>query len=378
MTGVAVEATVEQRRLLLLLLAPMLRSAVELVRGGAATAADVDLAMRLGARHERGPLELLAALDSAEARLALDDDLPAWLTEASGVEEAAGGEAPGARAGPVGVVGSGFMASGIAYVAAAAGHDVIMLCRSSDAADRARARIARDLERAVERGRLEPAAAQAVGDRVQTDTSSGALAEVWMVVEAVSEDLAIKQEVFRSLDADLPSATLLASNTSSFRIADVAALVTTPRRVIGLHFFSPVPAMKLVEVVGTDAVPEEHLASAEAWARGIGKVPVRCADRNGFIVNSLLIPLLNDVVRVHDEGAGTVAELDSLMTEHAGHPMGPFALLDLIGLDVALAAQRTIWEAAGEDRLRPARTLMALVEAGRLGRKTGRGFHEYG
>ncbi len=198
------------------------------------------------------------------------------------------------------------------------------------------------------------------------------------MIEAVTEDLSIKRSVFSQLDQALPEAELLATNTSSLQVRDIAAAVGRPERVGALHFFSPVPAMKLVEVAGNERVPEELLLRAAAWARSIGKVPVRCADRAGFIVNSLLIPFLNDTVRAATEGAGTPTELDRILVTEAGHPMGPFQLLDFIGLDVSLAAQRALFAAEpGNERLRPADGLVQHVEAGHLGRKSGRGFYDY-
>ncbi len=355
------------------LLAPMLASAVELVETGVAGPADVDLAMRLGARHQAGPLATLAQLP-AEARAAVLGARP--LPTATATADA--GDPPPAPAGDVGVVGSGFMASGIAYAAAVAGRRVRALVRSGGAGERLRARVAGDLERAVERGLLAPADADAALARLTTTLADADLADCALVIEAVAEDLAIKRDLFARLDAALPRSTLLATNTSSLRVADVAADSARAERVLALHFFSPVPAMKLVEVAGSDATAAATLDAGVAWAQALGKVPVRCGDRPGFIVNALLIPFLNDAVAAHAAGRGSIAEIDELLVAQAGHPMGPFALLDLIGLDVALAAQRSIFAADGRPRLRPAPLLEALVAEGRLGRKSGAGFHVYG
>jgi 3-hydroxybutyryl-CoA dehydrogenase len=351
------------------LLAPMLRDAVAMAGEDPARARDVDVAMRLGARHERGPLEYLEGLEADDAERVLARPFPAL--------PAADASAPATSApavdGTFGVVGSGFMASGIAYAAVIAGLDVVLAARTGAAGDAAQARVAADLDQAVTRGHLdEHAAAQALA-RLRVATDPGALGGCAIVVEAVVEDLATKREVFAALDRVADPDALLASNTSSLRIADIAAATTTPERVVGLHFFSPVRAMKLTEVIGADARVDE----LTGWALRLKKVPVRSVDRNGFIVNRLLIPMLNDAARAADAGLASVAEIDELMVAEAGHPIGPFALLDLIGLDVTLAAQRTIHAAVGDPRLKPAAGLVELVEAGRLGRKTGAGYYDH-
>jgi 3-hydroxybutyryl-CoA dehydrogenase len=336
-------------------LTPMLRDAERLAADGVAAPGDIDLAMRLGARHATGPLELL----TGSAPEASQDGAAA---EGAGLD------------GPVVVVGSGFMASGIAYAAAVAGVPVTVVARTDAAAAASRARIDRDLDAAVARGRLTEDDAAAARDRLTSSTDRDAVADTALVIEAVAEDLDVKREVFADLDRRADPATVLATNTSSLRVQDVARDTAHPERVAALHFFSPVPAMKLVEVVGADAVA----APLAAWARRIGKVPVCCEDRNGFVVNRLLIPMLNDAVRYVDDGLGTVEEVDDALPRLGGHPIGPFALLDLIGLDISLAAQQAIADAEPTVlRLRPATGLVARVRRGDLGRKTGRGFHGY-
>jgi 3-hydroxybutyryl-CoA dehydrogenase len=359
--------------LLQVLLAPMLRDAVALAEDDVARARDIDVAMRLGARHERGPLEYLESLDADAAERLLGRSRP----ELPGLQQDAPASAVASVDGTFGVVGSGFMAAGIAYAAAIAGLDVVLAARTSDAGAAAHARIVADLEQTVARGRLEEEAAQAALARVRIATDLTALAECEIVVEAVVEDLATKRDVFAAIERVAAPNALLASNTSSLLIADIASATSSPERVVGLHFFSPVRAMKLTEVIGTDAVPEDRVDELTGWARRLRKVPVRSVDRNGFIVNRLLIPMLNDAARAADAGVASVAEIDELMVSDAGHPIGPFALLDLIGLDVTLAAQRSIHAAGDDPRLEPAAGLVRLVEAGRLGRKSGAGYHDY-
>lgn len=369
------------------LLANMLRAAEDMVRAGTAAAADIDLAMCSGVRHPVGPVMLAHALDTATRReLRLDAQPPSLTASTAGDTESIAGPAAPYRPGagtpwsdaPIGVVGTGFMASGIAYAVAAAGQHVVVLGRSAEATQSTREAVARALGVAAERDRLGGQSVEGILERISTAVHVSALEVCRLVIEAVTEDLSIKRSVFSQLDQALPEAELLATNTSSLRVGDIAAALGRPERVGALHFFSPVPAMKLVEVVGHERVPDLLLLQAAAWARSIGKVPVRCADRAGFIVNSLLIPFLNDTVRAGTEGGSTPAELDRLLVAEAGHPMGPFQLLDFIGLDVSLAAQRALFTAEpGNERLRPADALVQHVEAGRLGRKSGRGFYDY-
>lgn len=354
------------------LLAPMLRSAAAIVADGVCSAADVDTAMRLGARHPAGPFELIARLDPAtRARHRLPEPAPDGSAPAAAA--AADHAQPWSDA-PVGVVGTGFMASGIVYTIAVAGQPVRMLGRTEAATASAVASIESALAKASARGRIDERQARAAAARVTTDTRLATLAPCELVIEAVSEHMTTKRGVFSALDAGLPEAQLLATNTSSLRVAEIATATRRPDRVGALHFFSPAAAMRLVEV----SAPASLTERACAWARSLGKVPVCCADRPGFIVNSLLIPFLNDAVRLHQRGGGSIAELDELVTSGAGFPMGPFSLLDFIGLDVSLAAQRTLYEVGGDERLRPAELLVAQVDEGRLGRKSGVGFYDYG
>ena len=341
-------------------LSGLLRDAVLLVERGTATPADVDTAMRLGAGHPAGPFEVLATLPEEE-RLGLF--LPA-----------AGPPAPapdGGRAwtGPVGVVGTGHMASGITEAVARSGRPVRVLARTAASGDRLRERLSASLDRAVSRGKLDATGRDDVLARVSVTTEPADLADADVVVEAVAEDLDVKAEVVARLDAVLPPSLPLATNTSSFRVADLRPFAPSGRPVLALHFFNPAQVMKLVEVVA----PEELRGPAAAWARDLGKTPVTCADSRGFVVNRLLVPFLNDAVRLHETGV----LVDELLTSGAGHPMGPLALIDLIGVDVTVAALESMAAVEDDPRLSPARTLRELVAAGRLGRKTGAGFATY-
>jgi len=357
------------------LLAPMLRSAAQMHAAGVCSAADLNTAMRLGARHPAGPLEIIAELDPTARE---EFELPDVAAEAEPIGAAPdGGAATPWSDAPVGVVGSGFMASGIAYATAVAGQEVRLVGRTPAAVERAVGQVQSGLAKAAARGHLDEQQARAAAARLTTGTELELLAPCQLVIEAVAEDLAIKRAVFAQLDTALPRAELLATNTSSLRVRDIATAVSSPHRVGALHFFSPVAAMRLVEVVGSDALAPNMLERGAAWVRSLGKVPVRCADRSGFIVNALLIPFLNDAVQAYEDGHGSITEIDELVTTGAGFPMGPFALLDFIGLDISLAAQRSIFEADGDERLRPARLLAARVAAGHLGRKSRQGFYDY-
>ncbi|MGE9809171.1 3-hydroxyacyl-CoA dehydrogenase NAD-binding domain-containing protein [Janibacter sp. G1551] len=278
----------------------------------------------------------------------------------------------------VGVVGTGTMASGIAEVFAKAGWPVTVVGRSTDKVEAVTARIGTSLAKAVQRGRTTQEEADAVLARLTLATSREALADVDLVVEAIAEELSVKQELFRDLDRITAPGTILATTTSSLPIAELAAVTTRAQDVVGMHFFNPAPVMKLVEIVRTDETAADVLATVADLCRRTNKVAVSCSDRSGFIVNALLFPYLNDAVKLVESGAATIDEVDAAITEHHGYPMGPFALLDVVGLDVSLAIQRELLAEFGHEGFTPARMLVDLVAAGHLGRKTGRGFRDHG
>ena len=277
----------------------------------------------------------------------------------------------------VGVVGLGTMGAGIAQVCIQAGVATIGREVSEELSERARARIGHYLGRGVEKGRLSPQEADAALARLETTTELDALAGCGLVIEAIVEDLEAKQGLFRELDALVAPEAVLATNTSALSVAEIAAATGRPERVVGLHFFNPAPVLPLVEVVRHDAVSTEAYETAYAFAGRIGKKPIRCADTPGFVVNRILIPLLNDCVRVLDEAGVTPEDLDQAMTAGVSWPIGPCALLDLIGVDVHVHASEALHAALGDERMAPPERLVRMRDEGLLGRKTGRGFFDY-
>jgi 3-hydroxybutyryl-CoA dehydrogenase len=278
----------------------------------------------------------------------------------------------------VGIVGAGFMGSGIAETVARAGMEVVLYEPEQAALDRSARRIAESTSHAVERGKLSEAEAAALRERISPTTHLDALAGANLVIEAVVEDPTIKGRVFRELDARLPDASFLATNTSSIPIAQVASWTQRPERVLGLHFFSPVPVMKLVEIVVAIDTAPEVVDHAERFAAAIGKHAVRTKDRSGFIVNMLLVPYLMAGVRMFEEGFASREDIDEAMRLGAGHPMGPLTLCDFIGLDVLYAVCDSLYEEFKRPEYAPPPLLKRMVVAGHHGRKTGRGFYEYG
>jgi 3-hydroxybutyryl-CoA dehydrogenase len=277
----------------------------------------------------------------------------------------------------VGVVGAGFMGSGIAESAARAGARVHLYEPDPAPLERARERISKSVARAVSGGKLDEDEAQALVQRISFHTDMEALKGAALVVEAVFEDPAIKGPVFRALDELLPPEAILASNTSSIPIAQLASWTANRQRVLGLHFFSPVPVMRLVEVVvGLDTAPEV-VERAEEFVRAIGKEPIRTKDRSGFIVNMLLVPYLMGAVRMYEDGFASREDIDQGMKLGAGHPMGPLTLCDFIGLDVLYAVCDSLYEEFKRPEYAPPPLLKRMVVSGHHGRKTGRGFYEY-
>ena len=277
----------------------------------------------------------------------------------------------------VGVVGSGTMATGIVEVIAKAGYDVLAVARSEEKGAAVLAAVGRSLAKAVGRGKLEQADADAALARVRTTTALQDLAPVDLVVEAVVEDLAVKRALFADLDAICRPGAVLATTTSSLPVVECAAATNRPADVVGLHFFNPAPVMKLVEVVSTVSTADDVVATAVDLCRRLGKHPVTCADRAGFIVNALLFPYLNDAVKMLEAHYATADDIDTAMKTGCGYPMGPFELLDVVGLDVSLAIERELYLEFRERGYAPAPLLEHLVTAGYLGRKAGRGFRQY-
>jgi 3-hydroxybutyryl-CoA dehydrogenase len=278
----------------------------------------------------------------------------------------------------VGVVGAGFMGSGIAESAASAGIDVTVFEPDTAPLERSRKRLAESVGRAVSRGKLNQEDAAALTGRVAYTSSFDDLAGVDAVLEAVTEDPRLKGELFQRLDERLPDARFLASNTSSIPIAELAAWTQRPSRVVGLHFFSPVPVMKLVEVVVSLQTDEATLSYAEAFVSEIGKRPIRTKDRSGFIVNMLLVPYLMAAVRMYEDGFASREDIDEGMRLGCGHPMGPLTLCDFIGLDVLYAVCDSLYDEFKRPEYAPPPLLKRMVVSGHHGRKAGRGFYEYG
>jgi len=277
----------------------------------------------------------------------------------------------------VGVVGSGTMATGIAEVLAKGGFDVHLVARSEASLTRALAAIDKSLEKAVQRGKLDPDSRDAIRMRVTGATSLDVLADVDLVVEAVVEELSVKTALFENLDEICRPGAVLATTTSSLPVIDLAAVTGRPADVVGLHFFNPAAIMKLVEVVGTVSTSPTTLATAIDVAERAGKHAVVCGDRAGFIVNALLFPYLNDAVRMLEANYASADDIDLAMKKGCGYPMGPFELLDVVGLDVSLAIQRTLYLEFRKPGFAPAPRLEHLVTAGYLGRKSQRGFRVY-
>ncbi|MBD0349243.1 MAG: 3-hydroxyacyl-CoA dehydrogenase family protein [Thermoleophilia bacterium] len=278
----------------------------------------------------------------------------------------------------VGVVGLGTMGAGIAQVCAEAGFATVGREVSMELAEHARGRIEHFLTRKVEKGRLEQADRDAAMARLSLTTDLADLARCDLVIEAVVEELAVKSAVFAELDAVLAADAIVATNTSALSVTELAAASGRPARVVGMHFFNPAPLMPLVEVVRTEVAADDAYETAYAFAERLGKTPIRCHDTPGFVVNRVLIPLMNDCVRVLDEARITAEDLDTGLKHGAGWPMGPCELLDLIGIDIHVHASEALYDALREPRMAPPARLVRMAQAGLLGRKTGRGFFAYG
>ncbi len=278
----------------------------------------------------------------------------------------------------VGVVGCGLMGSGIVQVSAQAGFPTVVVEANQALLDRGLAAIGKTLDGLVAKAKLEAQERDVMLGRITGTARLDDLGACDLVVEAITENQPLKNETFAKLDQICPPHALLASNTSSCNITQMAAATKRPGQVLGLHFFNPVPLMKLVEVVRTILTAEDAFKMAWEWIQAIGKTPVTVKDSTGFIVNRLLIPYLLEAIRVYESGLATLEDIDRAMQLGCGHPMGPFALLDLVGLDTAMYVAEVMFDEFREARYAPPPLLKRMVAAGRLGRKSGRGFYEYG
>ncbi len=385
-----------------------LNHAVTMYEAGYASRDDIDAAMRFGCGYPIGPLALLdkigldTAYDVLDAlyastgrRLHAPAPILKQLIAAGHTGEKGGrgfydysGDTGGADdtavavdvrpVASVGVVGTGTMASGIVEVFAKSGYDVVFVARSDEKVAGVRAAVQKSLDRAVSKAKMTEEVRDEVLARITGATDREALAEVDLVVEAIVESLDVKLELFRDLDRICKQGAILATTTSSLPVVEMAAVTSRPQDVVGMHFFNPAPIMKLVEVVSPVTTGADVTATVVDLCAKIGKHPVQCGDRAGFIVNALLFPYLNDAVLLLESHYATADEIDTVMTKGAGLPLGPFALLDVVGNDVSLAIEQTLHSEFRLPELAPARLLEQMVEAGYLGRKTRRGFRAYG
>jgi 3-hydroxybutyryl-CoA dehydrogenase len=390
-----------------------LNNAVRMLESRYASREDIDAAMRLGCGHPMGPLALLdlIGLDSAyeildtiyrQSRDHLHAPAPmlkqlvtagllgrktgrGFYTYAAAdspeVVDAAAGSAPAPGVGRpvrrVGVLGTGTMASGIVEVCARAGYDVVVRARGEDRLAAVRKRLESSFDKAVQRGRLSEDDRAAALARITGTTDLDDVGGCDLVIEAVVEDLAVKRALFAALDEVCRPGTVLATTTSSLPVIQCAMATSRPADVVGMHWFNPAQLMRLVEIVPTVTSSAEAIATVRAVCDATGKHAVACGDRAGFIVNALLFPYLNDAVKMLESNYATIDDIDAAMTVGCGHPMGPFALMDVVGLDVTLAIQRTLFDEFREPGYAPAPLLEHLVTAGYLGRKTGRGFRDH-
>jgi 3-hydroxybutyryl-CoA dehydrogenase len=277
----------------------------------------------------------------------------------------------------VGILGSGIMGSGIAEVAAKAGHQVVLRSRKQDTADAMRAALEKSLTKQVDKGRLEAAEATEVLGRVTATDHLGELVDCDLVIESVVEDLDVKRSLFAELDSICKDSAILATNTSTLPVVEMAVATGRPDKVCGVHFFNPAPAMSLVEIVRPLTASDETIATARAFAEACGKNPVEVKDRAGFIVNALLFPYLNNAVRMLENGTASAEDIDTAMKGGCNFPMGPLALLDLVGLDTSLAILDALYDEFRDPNYAAVPVLRRMVSAGTLGRKSGSGFYDY-
>jgi 3-hydroxybutyryl-CoA dehydrogenase len=277
----------------------------------------------------------------------------------------------------VGILGSGIMGSGIAEVCARAGYQVVLRSRNQATADATIAKLEKGLAKQVEKGRLDEDEKAAILGRVKGTDDLHELAHADLVIESVVEDLVIKKELFAALDSICSESAILATNTSTLAVVEMASVCKRPERVCGIHFFNPAPMMSLVEIIRPLTANDETISTARSFAEKCGKAPVEVKDRAGFIVNALLFPYLNNAVRMLENGTATAEDIDSAMKGGCNFPMGPLALLDLVGLDTSVAILDALYDEFGDPNYRAAPALRRMVSAGHLGRKTGAGFYNY-
>lgn len=277
----------------------------------------------------------------------------------------------------VAVIGCGLMGAGIAEVSARAGFTTYVREVSSELLEKGLQRIKGSLAKSVERGKLEASERDATLGRIQGVIDIGRLEDCDLVIEAIVENLDAKKKLFQSLDEQVKESAVFASNTSSLTITQLAMTTQRPGQLVGLHFFNPVPRMQLVEVVKTLLTDEAVVDRVTLWAKEIGKAPVQCSDNSGFIVNRLLVPYMLDAIRGYEEGIGSIEDIDKAMQLGCGYPMGPFTLLDFVGLDTTYYIANIMFEEYREKRFAPPPLLKQMVQAGRLGKKSGRGFYDY-
>ncbi|CAN5261157.1 3-hydroxybutyryl-CoA dehydrogenase [soil metagenome] len=277
----------------------------------------------------------------------------------------------------LGVVGLGAMGAGIAQLASEAGYETVGREVTDELGARARDRIAHFLQRKVDKEQLTEEARDSALARLRLTTDLADFADADLVMEAIVEELDVKRELFRTLEGVVGPGTVLATNTSALSVTEIAAATSSPERVVGMHFFNPAPLMPLVEIVRAELSSDEAVETAYAVGERMGKRPIRCHDTPGFVVNRVLIPLLNDCLRVLDEARVTPEDLDTAMTAGAGWPIGPCTLVDLVGIDVHVHASDALYEKLREPRMAPPPRIVAMKNAGLLGRKSGRGFYSY-